>query len=106
MRSPRGSSSRPSGGVSGPLFRSVLEERAANEARARAEELARRLQSEAPENEEQWQAIADEDETVVLNLSPPFAAGETIAGASIGPELADQAFAAADHHIREVGQHG
>jgi peptidyl-prolyl cis-trans isomerase D len=73
----------------------VLEERVAAEAKARAEGLARRLLSEAPETEKQWQAIADEDETVVLNQSPPFSSGEAIAGASTGPELAEQAFAAA-----------
>jgi peptidyl-prolyl cis-trans isomerase D len=78
------------------LIRSrVLEERVATEAKARAEGLARRLQSEGPETEEQWQAIADEEETMVLNLSPPFSVGETIAGAATGPELTDQAFAAA-----------
>jgi peptidyl-prolyl cis-trans isomerase D len=77
------------------LIRSrVLEERVAIEAKARAEGLARRLLSEAPETEEQWQAIADEEEIVVLNQSPPFSAGEAIAGAATGPELADQAFAA------------
>jgi peptidyl-prolyl cis-trans isomerase D len=72
----------------------VLEERAVTEAEARAEVLARRLLSEAPETVDQWQAVADEDEAVVLNQSPPFSAGEAIAGASDGPELADQAFAA------------
>ncbi|MCW8984409.1 MAG: peptidyl-prolyl cis-trans isomerase [Thermoanaerobaculales bacterium] len=72
----------------------VLEDRAVGEAEARAGVLARRLKSEAPDSEEQWQAIADEDEAVVLNQSPPFSAGEAIAGASDGPELADTAFAA------------
>ncbi len=72
----------------------VLEGRATAEAEARAGALARRLKSEAPETEEQWQAIADEDEAVVLNQSPPFATGEAIAGASDSPELAEQVFAA------------
>jgi peptidyl-prolyl cis-trans isomerase D len=71
----------------------VLEGRAVAEAEARAGVLARRLKSEAPETQDQWQAIADEDEAVVLNQSPPFSAGEAIAGASDGPELADAAFA-------------
>jgi hypothetical protein len=52
------------------------------------------LQSESADTPEQWQAIADEDEAVVLNQSPPFSAGDAIAGASDGPELADEAFAA------------
>jgi peptidyl-prolyl cis-trans isomerase D len=73
----------------------VLEGQATAEAEARAAVLARRLQSEAPETSEQWQAIADEDEAVVLNQSPPFSAGEPVPGASDGPELADNAFAAA-----------
>jgi peptidyl-prolyl cis-trans isomerase D len=72
----------------------VLEDRAVAEAEARANVLARRLKSEGPETQDQWQAIADEDEAVVLNQSPPFAAGEAIAGASDGPELANAAFAA------------
>ena len=71
----------------------VLEDRAVGEAEARAGVLARRLKSEGPETQDQWQVIADEDEAVVLNQSPPFSAGEAIAGASDGPELADTAFA-------------
>jgi peptidyl-prolyl cis-trans isomerase D len=73
----------------------VLEDRAAAEAEARAGVLARRLQSDRPDSSEQWQVIADEDEAVVLNQSPPFSAGDPIAGASTGPELADEAFTAA-----------
>lgn len=72
----------------------VLEGRAAAEAEARAAVLARRLQSEAPETSEQWQLIADEDEAVVLNQSPPFSSGQVVPGASSGPELADAAFVA------------
>lgn len=71
----------------------VLEDRAAAEAEARAGALARRFESDPPETPDQWQLIADEDEAVVLNLSPPFSAGDAIAGASSGPELADKAFA-------------
>ena len=70
----------------------VLEGRAAAEAEARANALARRLQSEQPQTQEAWQAIADEDEAVVLNQSPAFSAGEAIPGASTGPELAEEAF--------------
>jgi peptidyl-prolyl cis-trans isomerase D len=72
----------------------VLEDRAASEAEERAAVLARRLESDPPDTPEQWQVIADEDEAVVLNQSPPFSAGDAIAGASSGPELADEAFAA------------
>jgi peptidyl-prolyl cis-trans isomerase D len=78
----------------------VLEGRAEAEAETRAGVLARRLQSEAPETEGEWQAIADEDEAVVLNQSPPFAAGEAIAGVSDGPTLANEAFSAAVGNIR------
>jgi peptidyl-prolyl cis-trans isomerase D len=73
----------------------VLEDRVVTETKGRAEVLAGRLQSEAPQTEEQWQVIADEEEAIALNQSPPFSAGEAIAGASVGPELADEAFAAA-----------
>ncbi len=71
----------------------VLEDRAVGEAEARAGVFARRLKAEGPDTQDQWQAIADEDEAVVLNQSPPFSVGEAIAGASDGPELADAAFA-------------
>jgi peptidyl-prolyl cis-trans isomerase D len=78
----------------------VLEGRAAAEAEARAAVLVRRLQTEPPETPDQWQAIADEDEAVVLNESPSFAAGQAVPGASNGPELADEAFAASIGDIR------
>jgi len=58
----------------------VLEGRAAAEAERRAGELARRLETEPPTTDEAWQAIADEDEAVVLNQSPPVAAGEPVPG--------------------------
>jgi peptidyl-prolyl cis-trans isomerase D len=77
----------------------VLEGRAAAEAASRAEALANRLQSEKPTTEEAWQAIADEDEAVVLNQSPSFSAGESIPGMAQGGELADEAFAVEVGHI-------
>ncbi|MDX2437480.1 MAG: peptidyl-prolyl cis-trans isomerase [Acidobacteriota bacterium] len=77
----------------------VLEGRAAAEASSRAEELARRLNTEQPMTEEAWQLIADEDEAVVLNESPTFAAGETIPGTTTGSALADEAFAVEVGHI-------
>jgi len=73
----------------------VVEGRAAAEAEARATALANRLETERPETEAQWQAIADEDEAVALNQSLPFAAGTAIPGASEDAELANEAYAAA-----------
>ncbi len=73
----------------------VVEGRAAAEAEARATALANRLETEQPETEAQWQAIADEDEAVALNQSLPFAAGTAIPGASEDAELAKEAYAAA-----------
>jgi peptidyl-prolyl cis-trans isomerase D len=71
-----------------------LEGQAAAEAEVRAAELIRRLASENPDTDEAWQKIADEDEAVVLNVSPAFAGGETIPGTGGGSELADEAFQA------------
>jgi len=78
----------------------VLEGRATAESEARAGVLARRMQSEASDTQDQWQAIADEDEAVALNQSPRFSAGEVIAGVSNGPELTDEAFAASVGDIK------
>jgi peptidyl-prolyl cis-trans isomerase D len=69
-----------------------LETRAAAEAEVRAAELARRVVSEKPESEEAWQQIADEDEAVVLNVSPPFGAGENVPGIGLGAELSNEVF--------------
>ncbi len=77
-----------------------LEGRAAGEAEVRAAELARRLASERPETEEAWQRIADEDEAVVLNVSPPFGRGEPVPGTGGGGELADEAFEA---RLNQIG---
>ena len=77
----------------------VVEGRAAAEAEARATALANRLETERPETEAQWQAIADEDEAVALNQSLPFAAGTAIPGASEDAELANEAYAAAVGNI-------
>ena len=78
----------------------VLEGRATAESEARAGILARRMQSDASDTQDQWQAIADEDEAVALNQSPRFSAGEAIAGVSNGPELTDEAFAASVGDIK------
>jgi len=77
----------------------LLEGRASTEAEARAIALARRLQAELPEDDSGWQAIADEDEAVALNQSPPFAAGQPIPGAMEGTTLADEAFAADEGEV-------
>jgi peptidyl-prolyl cis-trans isomerase D len=77
-----------------------LEGRAAAEAEARAAELARRLASEAPQDQEAWQRIADEDESVVLNLSPPFEAAEAVPGTGGGAELAADVF---DVELNDIG---
>jgi peptidyl-prolyl cis-trans isomerase D len=71
-----------------------LEGRAAAEAEVRAAELVRRLASENPDTDDAWQKIADEDEAVVLNLSPPFASGQAIPGTGGGGELGDEVFSA------------
>jgi len=78
----------------------VSEGRATAESEARAGVLARRMQSEASDTQDQWQAIADEDEAVALNQSPRFSAGGAIAGVSNGPELTDEAFAASVGDIK------
>jgi peptidyl-prolyl cis-trans isomerase D len=72
----------------------VLEGRAAAEAERRAGELARRLETETPTTEEAWQAIADEDEAVVLNQSPPVAAGEQVPGTGQDATFTADVFAA------------
>jgi peptidyl-prolyl cis-trans isomerase D len=73
----------------------VVEGRAAAETEARAIVLANRLETEQPETQAQWQAIADEDEAVALNQSLPFDAETSIPGASEDAGLANEAFAAA-----------
>ena len=70
----------------------VTEGRASAEAEVRSTALASRLQSEQPEGQEAWQAIADEDEAVVLNQSPPFASEEVIPGIGEGSQIAEEAF--------------
>jgi len=72
----------------------VLEGRAAAEAEIRASALLRRVSSEEAASDELWQQIADEDEAVVLNVSPPFGRGEPVPGTGGGAELSDEVFAA------------
>jgi peptidyl-prolyl cis-trans isomerase D len=72
----------------------VLEGRASVEAEQRARELARRIQEILPGDEDAWQAIADEDEAVVLNESPPVALGQPIPGTGESVEFTTEVFAA------------
>ncbi len=78
----------------------VLEGRALAEAEARATALAKRLQAEQPATDDEWSAIADQDETVTLNKSLPFEDGAPIAGASDDGTLAAAAFDAEVGEIR------
>ena len=70
----------------------LLEGRAAAEAEARARALAERLRKEKPDTDQAWQAIADEDESVVLNVTPPFGKDEVIPGIGKDDELANAVF--------------
>ena len=72
----------------------VLEGRAAAEAEIRASALLRRLASEKAAGEDLWQQVADEDESIVLNVSPPFSAGEPVPGTGGGSDLSAEVFAA------------
>ena len=73
----------------------LLESRAAGEAQTRAVALARRLKQAKDDTDEAWQKVADEDEAVSLNVTPPFGADEVIPGIGENPELRTAAFAAA-----------
>ena len=72
----------------------VLEGRAAAEAEIRASALLRRVSTDEASSDELWQQIADEDEAVVLNVSPPFGRGEPVPGTGGGTELSDEVFTA------------
>jgi peptidyl-prolyl cis-trans isomerase D len=78
----------------------VLEGRASVEAERAARELARRLEESPPVDDEAWQAIADENEAVVLNESPAITAGEPIAGTGEGVEFTTEVFAVEVDAIR------
>ena len=79
-----------------------LEGRAATEGEVRAAALLRRLSSELPESDEAWQLIADEDESVALNVSPPFSADDVVPGTGDDSALTDDAFAASVGDIGSV----
>lgn len=71
----------------------VLEGRASIEAEKRARELATRLEENPPADDDGWQLIADEDESAVLNESPPIVADQPIPGTGEGPEFTAEVFA-------------
>jgi peptidyl-prolyl cis-trans isomerase D len=71
----------------------VLEGRASIEAEKRARALARRLEENPPADDDGWQLLADEDEALVLNQSPPTAASQPIPGTGEGPEFTTEVFA-------------
>jgi peptidyl-prolyl cis-trans isomerase D len=53
--------------------------------------------------DEAWQQLADEDESVVLNISPAFAEGEVIPGVGDDPELVKEVFEAEEGAIGDPG---
>ncbi len=69
-----------------------LETHAASEAEVRAGALAKQVTSERPDTDEAWQAIADADEAVVLNESPPFGKDDSIPGTGSDPEFTEKIF--------------
>jgi len=83
---------------------SFLEGRAGTEAEARCAELGRRLRAERPKDEAEWQAIAEEDEAVTLNLSPAFGRDEVIPGVGEDEALAADVFSAEPGKINEPRQ--
>ncbi len=72
----------------------LLEGRAAGEAESRARALAERIRKEKPDSDKAWQAIADQDESVILNVTPPFGAGEAVPGIGQDEELSAAIFEA------------
>ena len=52
-----------------------------------------RLEAEPPSDDDRGQLIADEDEAMVLNESPPVAEGAPIAGTGEGPDFTTEVFA-------------
>jgi peptidyl-prolyl cis-trans isomerase D len=77
-----------------------LEGRAAAEAETRANQLAKRIVAEEPSTQEAWQSIADEDEVVSLNQSPPVSAGMLVPGTGSDLSFTDEVFEA---EVLDVG---
>lgn len=90
----RPESQRPFDDVAEQVRFRVLEGRASIEAEKRARDLTARLQTDLPADDEGWQLIADEDESVVLNESPPTTANQPIPGTGEGPEFTTEVFGA------------
>lgn len=78
----------------------LLKTRAADEAKKRAEALAATIRADKPDTDEAWQALADKDEAVSLNESPPFAADSTIPGTGTDKELSKAVF---DASVGDIG---
>ncbi len=72
----------------------LLEGRAGAEAETRALALAKRIKSEKPDGDESWQQIADGDEVLTLNFTPPVTAGESVPGLGDDVALTAEIFAA------------
>jgi len=79
----------------------LLEGRASAEAEARARALHARLQQEKPVTSEEWQAIADGDDAVVLNVSPPFTQDGIVEGIGNNPVFTAAVF---DAKINDIGE--
>jgi len=77
----------------------VMEGRASVESEQRARALANRLEQSPPTDDEGWQAIADEDDSVVLNESPPVTADAAVPGTGEGPEFTTEIFAAEEGSV-------
>ncbi len=77
----------------------LLEGKAAGEAEARARALADRIRKDRPDTDEAWQKIADEDESVTLNVTPPFGKDEVIPGIGQDEELSAKIFEAKPNDV-------
>ncbi len=78
----------------------VLEGRASVEAERRSRELAGRLRDEPPQDDADWQRIADEDEATVLNESPPVAETDPIPGTGDDVGFTTEVFAVDQGAVR------
>jgi len=72
----------------------LLEGRATAEAESRARALYDKLREDKPETDEAWQQIADSDEALTLNLSPPVSEDESVPGLGDDTQLTAAIFAA------------
>ncbi len=72
----------------------LLEGRATAEAESRARALYDRVNTEKPATDDAWQQIADSDEALTLNLSPPVSKTESVPGLGDDSGLTAALFAA------------